>query len=103
MAVAFDQTKYIESYLKDHIKQVRVSLNKKHDADMIAWLAKQGNASGYIKRLIQADMDKYRYCCKMCDDCDCDTKECRNPQSPFYGSIIEEAYFCQMFRCETRT
>lgn len=56
--MAFDQTKYIEGYLKDHIKQVRVSLNRKHDADIIAWLEKQGNASGYIKRLIREDMSK---------------------------------------------
>lgn len=56
--MAFDQTKYIEGYLKSNIKQVRVSLNKKHDAEMIAWLEKQGNASGYIKRLIMQDMQK---------------------------------------------
>ena len=54
--MAFDQTKYVEGYLKNNIKQVRVSLNKKHDAEMIEWLEKQGNASGYIKRLILQDM-----------------------------------------------
>ena len=37
MQMAFDQTKYIECYLKDNIKQVRVSLNKRHDADVIEW------------------------------------------------------------------
>lgn len=58
--MAFDQTKYVEGYLKTNIKQVRVSLNKKHDAEMIAWLEKQGNASGYIKRLIQEDMNRPR-------------------------------------------
>lgn len=56
--MAFNQTKYIEGYLRNNIKQVRVSLNKKHDADIIAWLEKQGNASGYIKRLIREDMSK---------------------------------------------
>lgn len=56
--MAFNQTKYIEGYLRNNIKQVRVSLNKKHDADIIAWLKKQGNASGYIKRLIREDMSK---------------------------------------------
>lgn len=56
--MAFDQTKYIEGYLKRNIKQVRVSLNKKHDAEIIEWLEKQGNASGYIKRLIVQDMSK---------------------------------------------
>ena len=56
--MAFDQTKYIEGYLKDNIKQVRVSLNKKHDADIIDWLGKQPSASGYIKQLIRTDMAK---------------------------------------------
>lgn len=56
--MAFDQTKYIEGYLKSNIKQVRVSLNKKHDADIIDWLGKQPSASGYIKQLIRTDMAK---------------------------------------------
>ena len=56
--MAFDQTKYVEGYLKENIKQVRVSLNKRHDADIIEWLEEQGNASGYIKRLIRTDMEK---------------------------------------------
>ena len=56
--MAFDQTKYIEGYIKENIKQVRVSLNKRHDADVIEWLGKQPSASGYIKRLIREDMTK---------------------------------------------
>ena len=54
--MAFDQTKYVEGYLKTNIKQVRVSLNKQYDADIIEWLKKQPSASGYIKRLIREDM-----------------------------------------------
>ena len=52
----FDQTKYVEGYLKTNIKQVRVSLNKQYDADIIEWLKKQPSASGYIKRLIRENM-----------------------------------------------
>ena len=54
--MAFDQTKYVEGYLKTNIKQVRVSLNKQYDADIIEWLKKQPSASGYIKRLIRENM-----------------------------------------------
>lgn len=56
--MAFDQTKYIEGYIKENIKHVRVSLNKRNDADVIEWLGKQPSASGYIKRLIREDMTK---------------------------------------------
>ena len=54
----FDQTKYVEGYLRKNIKQVRVSLNKRNDADVIEWLKEQPSASGYIKRLIRMDMEK---------------------------------------------
>ena len=56
--MAFDQTKYVEGYLKTNIKQVRVSLNKRNDADVIEWLKEQPSESGYIKRLIRMDMEK---------------------------------------------
>lgn len=57
----FDQSKYVQQYMKDNIKQVKVSLNKNKpdDMQMIAWIAQQQEgASGYIKRLIRQDMGK---------------------------------------------
>lgn len=56
----FDQSKYIVGYIHDHIKHIKVSLNKTKpdDMQMIAWIAQQPEgASGYIKRLIREDME----------------------------------------------
>ena len=102
--MAFDQTKYIEGYIKENIKHVRVSLNKRHDADIIEWLEKQGNASGYIKRLIQADMvKKPLMCCEMCDYWDRTTGDCDNMDSPCWHNPTRETYFCNFFHCTMRT
>lgn len=38
--------------------QVALKLNKKTDADILAWLSKQATKQGYIKSLIRADMAK---------------------------------------------
>lgn len=57
----FDQGKYIVGYIHDHIKHIKVSLNKTKpdDMQMIAWIAQQPEgASGYIKRLIREDMNR---------------------------------------------
>ena len=57
----FDQGKYVVGYIHDHIKHIKVSLNKTKpdDMQMIAWIAQQPEgASGYIKRLIWEDMNK---------------------------------------------
>lgn len=56
----FDQGKYVVDYMKENIKQVRVSLNRTKDEDneIIHWLESQPEgASGYIKRLIRNDMN----------------------------------------------
>ena len=56
----FDQSKYIQQYIHDNIKHIKVSLNKNkpEDMQMIAWIAQQEEgASGYIKRLIREDME----------------------------------------------
>ena len=41
---------------KDNTKQVKMKLNCKTDADVLAWLEKKANVQGYIKSLIRADM-----------------------------------------------
>ena len=42
-------------YDKENVKQVKLSLNKKTDADVIAILESKGNVQGYIKDLIRRD------------------------------------------------
>jgi len=58
MSEKFNQTKYIIDYQRKNVKTIRVGLNRQHDADLIAWVEQQGNASGYIKGLIRADMEQ---------------------------------------------
>ena len=42
-------------YDKANVKQVKLSLNKKTDADVIAILESKDNVQGYIKELIRKD------------------------------------------------
>ena len=43
-------------YDKDNTVQIKLKLNKKTDADIIARLAEADNVQGYIKELIRADI-----------------------------------------------
>ena len=43
-------------YDKANTKSYRLKLNKKTDADIIAWLEQVPNKQGYIKELIRKDM-----------------------------------------------
>lgn len=54
----FDQGKYVQQYIKDNIRQVRLTLNQKTEQDLIDWLDQQPNKQGYLKQLIRADMNQ---------------------------------------------
>ena len=43
-------------YNRANVKQVKMNLNLKTDADIIEHLSKQPNMQGYIKNLIRQDM-----------------------------------------------
>lgn len=45
-------------YDQANTTQIKMKLNKKTDADIIARLESVGNKQGYIKELIRADMKK---------------------------------------------
>ena len=45
-------------YDKANVKQVKLSLNKKTDADVIAILESKDNVQGYIRELIRSDNSK---------------------------------------------
>lgn len=45
-------------YAKNNTKDIRISLNKKTDADILEMLESQPNKQGYIKQLIRADIEK---------------------------------------------
>lgn len=52
----FDQTKYVQQYIKDNITVKKVSFNNERDADMLAWVADK-TFSSYVKKLIRDDMN----------------------------------------------
>lgn len=45
-------------YNKTNVKQIKLNLNRKTDADIIEQLEACGNVQGYIKDLIRKDMKK---------------------------------------------
>jgi hypothetical protein len=45
-------------YDRKNTKLIGMKLNRKTDADILAFLEKQGNIQGYLKQLIREDMKK---------------------------------------------
>lgn len=50
------QLEAVKRYNDKNIVQVHVALNRKTDADILAWLEQNENKQGYIKQLIRKDM-----------------------------------------------
>ena len=50
------QRKAVKKYDLANTRQIHLKLNKKTDAEMIAWLDQKDNVQGYIKDLIRCDM-----------------------------------------------
>lgn len=46
----------VMKYAKANVKQIKLSLNRKTDADIIAYLESLPNVTGYIKELIRNNM-----------------------------------------------
>ena len=53
----FDQTKYVETYMKENMTVKKVAFNNKNDAEMLTWVNDK-NFSGYVKGLIRQDMQE---------------------------------------------
>lgn len=51
----FDQSKYIQEYMKENVTVKKVTFNKHTDADLIDWTAERA-FSTYVKGLIRKDM-----------------------------------------------
>ena len=45
-------------YNQNNVKQIKLNLNKKTDADIIELLERTDNVQGYIKQLIRQDRQK---------------------------------------------
>lgn len=52
------QRRAIYKYNKKMRRNLTLSLNRKTDADMIAFLENKENVGGYIKNLVRKEMDK---------------------------------------------
>lgn len=52
----FDQSKYIQQFMKEKVTVKRVTFNKETDADLLAWLADK-TFSTYVKELILKDKE----------------------------------------------
>lgn len=53
----FIKADYDKQYAKDNLIQVRLSLHKRYDADIIAKLKSAANRSAYLKSLIRKDIE----------------------------------------------
>lgn len=56
MTTSKAQLRAQDKYDKANTVQIKLKLNKKTDADIIAWLYNNENKQGYIKSLIRSDM-----------------------------------------------
>lgn len=53
----FDQSRYVQQYIKENTTIKKVMFNKKEEAELLAWAEGiPGGFSGYVKRLIRDDM-----------------------------------------------
>ena len=51
-------TEYLAQYEKENLRQIRLKINRKTEPELLAWIEKQENIQGYIKRLILEDMER---------------------------------------------
>ena len=58
--MALDKKAYDMDYAKQNItrKHIPFNLTNKEDADLLAWLNKQGNVTQYVKHLIREDINR---------------------------------------------
>ena len=56
IGAAFGRSKASAKYNESNVKQVKMNLNRKTDADIIEHLSRCENVQGYIKNLIRKDM-----------------------------------------------
>ena len=53
----FDQSKYVQQFMREKVTVKKVTFNKETDADLLAWMSGK-KFSTYIKELIRQDMGK---------------------------------------------
>lgn len=58
MATSEAQIRASMKYDKKNKAQIKFTVNKKTEAELLAWIEQQDNKQGYIKSLILADMQR---------------------------------------------
>ena len=58
MKTAEKKYAYDRQYAKEKMQQIKLTLNKGTDADLLEWLEEQPNKQGYLKELIRRDMEE---------------------------------------------
>lgn len=58
IGAGFGRSKASAKYNESNVKQVKMNLNRKTDADILKHLEKIDNIQGYIKSLIRKDMER---------------------------------------------
>lgn len=53
----FNQSKYIQQFMKDNVTVKKVSFNNANDIELLNWISNK-KFSTYVKKLISADMCK---------------------------------------------
>ena len=60
----FNQGEYVKTYMKENVQQIKFTINKKTEGDLLKWVNYQDNKQGYIKNLIREDMEKRMFTVK---------------------------------------
>lgn len=53
-----NKIKYNSDYILSNYRRIALRLHNIHDVEMIKWMESKPNKQGYLKELIQADMDR---------------------------------------------
>ena len=57
MSTGMKKSEYDKQYAKEKLQQIKLTLNKVTDAELLEWISKQPNKQGYLKELIREDME----------------------------------------------
>ena len=55
----FDQSKYVQQFMKEKVIVKKVSFNKEFDMDLLIWLSGK-KFSTYVKQLIREDVNRFK-------------------------------------------
>ena len=85
---------YLNQYEKENIRQIRLKINRKTEPELLAWIEKQENIQGYIKKLIKDDMENQPTQAEL-RGVTWNCPRCKNPIEMFeFGEFNNYCAFC---------